>query len=535
MKARIRIFILILLIKNASSQNYTWPIDSPLIITGNYGELRPNHFHAGIDFTTNGRENLPVYASEKGTISRIKINSAGYGKCIYIAHDNGQTTVYAHLNKFANEIAKVIEEEQYKQKKYEVDFIPQNIKIIKKQLIAYSGNTGNSTGPHLHFEIRDSKSEIPQNPLRILKYSDTIKPNLTHVLFYNLNDTSNPKPIKAIALKIDEINPIPINLPYKTIGIGFSGYDISLHNGNKNNIYEAKLFCDDNLIYHHKLGGIAFEEQKFVNEFSQKFEEKKFQKCFLPTVFPVGLYVEAFNKGRLLFNDSAIHKIKILVFDESGNNSSKTFYIKSKLHSEFIKSKGNITVNCSEKYYNSVSGISLFIPEKTLYYTQALTLENKIEQNGSFALLPLSVNLKSGIKLALKVPEKFSVQREKIAIQNGNTVLVPKLTNDSLVFFTSSLGMFQLKIDSVAPTIKKINRSNNQQLIFQINDNLSGIGNYNLYLNEAWTLIEFDFKTKRLIYTPNTKTPKGKTNLKLEIEDKVGNKTIHHEKIIFTP
>jgi murein DD-endopeptidase MepM/ murein hydrolase activator NlpD len=150
------IICLSLLTGSLYAQTYAWPLDSPLIITGNYGELRPNHFHAGLDFSTGGKLNQSVYATASGYISRIKISSVGYGKSIYVTHPNGVTSVYAHLNSFVKKIADLVVNTQYQNKSFEIDINlkPTDLIVSQKELLGFSGNTGNSTAPHLHFELR---------------------------------------------------------------------------------------------------------------------------------------------------------------------------------------------------------------------------------------------------------------------------------------------------------------------------------------------------------------------------------------------
>ena len=272
--------------------DYHWPIDSPRVLTGNYGELRPNHFHSGIDFSTKGLVNLPVYSVDNGYVSRIKISSGGFGKCIYVTHANGKVSVYAHLNTLNPVLSEIVKKEQYAKQNYEIEIFPRSTSAILKKgdLIGLSGNTGNSTGPHLHFELRDEKTEMPLNPIQFFQITDSVLPSIQHIAFYNLADTSSPKylnsfPIKKLKNDSLVITKDSIILKNSILGFAFSAFDQFVPKGNPNNVYSANVFFDGRLIYSHSLDGVSFADARFVNEFSETIEKSKtekitFQKCF---------------------------------------------------------------------------------------------------------------------------------------------------------------------------------------------------------------------------------------------------------------
>ncbi|MEI6750053.1 MAG: M23 family metallopeptidase, partial [Bacteroidota bacterium] len=154
------------------------PLDTLLQVTGTFGELRLNHFHSGVDFRTHEREGLPVHAVADGKVVRIKVSPFGFGRALYIDHPNGYTTVYGHLQKFSPELERYVRKEQFRQQSFDVDVFPTSaIKVKQGDTIAFSGNSGGSFGPHLHFEIRNTKSERPINPLFFgLPVTDTVPP-----------------------------------------------------------------------------------------------------------------------------------------------------------------------------------------------------------------------------------------------------------------------------------------------------------------------------------------------------------------------
>ncbi|MBU6204925.1 MAG: M23 family metallopeptidase, partial [Bacteroidetes bacterium] len=215
------------------------PLNGALIISGSFGEPRLNHFHTGIDFTTRGKTGLSVYAFDAGYVSRIKVSAIGYGKAIYITHPNGLISVYGHLSKFNDVIQSYVTTQQYKQQKSELELYPEASQfIIKKgELIAYSGNSGGSSAPHLHFEVRDAAGEsFPLNPLKYnLDLKDTIKPTFRELAIYNLNEPSdmvNPRQYNLTtyqkSYKLQQRStPDTITIPFNQVGVGVKVHDLA--------------------------------------------------------------------------------------------------------------------------------------------------------------------------------------------------------------------------------------------------------------------------------------------------------------------
>ena len=209
------------------------PMDIPLILSGTFAELRTNHFHSGIDLKTNQREGINVLASAEGYISRIKVSHWGFGKAIYITHPNGFTTVYGHLQKFSNRIENYIKKEQYKNESFEVEVFPSSkeLPVSKKELIAYSGRTGGFMAPHLHFEIRDTKTEETINPLYFgFNFSDTTKPKINTLVAYSLDETSHinaiNSPVQLTLTKAANGDLIANSITaFGNIGFGINAYD----------------------------------------------------------------------------------------------------------------------------------------------------------------------------------------------------------------------------------------------------------------------------------------------------------------------
>jgi len=521
-----------------TATGFILPLDNNPIITGNYGEIRPNHFHAGLDFTTDPIKNLPIKCVYDGYVSRIKISSVGYGKALYITHPNGYVSVYAHQKKYAYQIETYIQNQQKKLKQNEIDVTlkPHELIFKKGDIIGYTGNTGGSTGPHLHFEIRHELSEIPINPLLIYNIKDDIKPIITHISLYNTKDTSTIFLEKIIPVK-NSNNTLSLlsNSVITTdshLAIAYAGFDLSNGTTNKNNIYEVKLSLDNKLIYHHQLNNISFDNGRFVNVFSEKSNGTKLQKCFTPTCFSIDIYKEVINKGMIQLNDTLFHLINLEVNDEHNNKNSLAFYLKTKSQSTYHTIKNIPNLFCNLDYTKKEIDYMIQIKAGSLAENSTILMQKnntssensvQIKSTPSFLIKPMLVSLKID-----KVIEKYKI---KLVMLCNQASIGGIYENGWLTSETKTFGTFSYAYDTIAPHITLVKSSkkiNSKHFIsFKIKDDLSGIKEYHVYLNNEWTIAEYDAKTEQLFCYFNEQTPKGKIELKIEVTDKVNNTKIY--------
>jgi Peptidase family M23 len=512
-----------------------WPLDSPRVLTGNFGELRPNHFHTGLDFSTNGKENLQVYAIEEGYVSRIRVSPVGYGKALYITHANGKVSVYAHLNSFSLKIDKAAKEEQYAKKNFEVDFYPKpwSLFVRKNEIIALSGNTGGSSGPHLHFELRDEKTEVTINPLSVYHVEDKIDPILQELAFYDLSDTLLPAFLYSIKADIARLQRDTVQLSSNSIGIAFDAYDQYLKNGNHNNVYGAKLFLDNELIYHHELKQMDFSDFRYVNEFCDYRNHFKFQKCFLPGLFPVYIYPSIKNKGRLILNNQKAHHLRLELTDESGNKAELNTFLRANANTGYKPQNTTCDafVHCQRDTLLMVKGLSLHFPFQCIYNDVALFIQNNMTEDG-FSIEPAFVNFRSSFYIGIKATEKYAQDKDHLVLKTEQGLVVPELRNDTLWFAVKTLGKFKILTDNTPPAVKTVLTSKKRppkqarsRLEFFLSDNLSGINKYALYVNEQWVIAEYDAKSHLLFYQFEEHSPVGLVKLRLEVFDKAGNRS----------
>src|SRR5690606_18270731 len=328
------------------------PMDIPLVLAGSFGELRSDHFHSGLDIKTQQREGLPVMSIADGTVTRIKISHWGYGKVLYVAHPNGYTSVYAHLKKFGPGIEEYVKNVQYTKQSYEVEIFPNygELKVSQGQTIAYSGNTGGSSGPHLHFEIRSSVSERPVNPLHFgYEVRDATNPVLLGLYGYPLSEGSV---IDQSADKV-QINfkkqPDGSFLANKVTAVGsidfgvnsFDRFDMA---ANPNGLYSLRQSVDGKVYSQYTFDSFSFAETRYINALidygHQYAHRQRIQKCFKEPYNHLTIYKELYNDGKIEVKEGDTLTVEILLSDFAGNQTKLLIPVEGKR--EAAKSPKNL-------------------------------------------------------------------------------------------------------------------------------------------------------------------------------------------------
>ena len=514
---------------------FIYPLDREVVVTGNYGEIRPNHFHAGLDFSTDPSINLPIKSVADGYVSRIKIGSGGYGRVLYITHTNGYVSVYAHQKKYAQKIDEYIRKIQLEQKKNEIEVYPKanDLPVKKGEVVGYTGNSGSSTGPHLHFEIREEKSEIPINPLLVYDIKDDVKPEFTHLAIYSTVDTNNMKRISSIPVKyVGNKLSLPKYtqvLTENTFAIGFAGFDRANGSTNKNNIYEAKVLLDDKIIYHHQLNNISFDNGRYVNVFSEKEGGVKFQKCFSPSCFDIAIYKSLVNGGKIILNDTLPHKVSLQINDEKGNKNTLTFFVKTKNLKGYAVNTIKHNVFCNQDASIKKEDVEVLIKSGTL--TKNASVGVYINKLGKAVVGNKDENLLKAFTISIKIPKEIKGKENKMVLLTEKTCLVGTYENGWFKADSKSFGVFGISYDTIAPTLvlpSSKKKASAKVLKFVIDDNLSGIADYNVYINDVWQIAEYDAKSNTVTCYLDELTP-GK--LRIEVVDKVGNKTVVNKEL----
>lgn len=527
------------------------PLDIPLYLSGSFGELRSNHFHTGLDFKTQQKEGLNVYASAEGYVSRIKISTFGYGKAIYITHPNGYTTVYGHLKKAAATIEAYIRDNHYKEETYEIEMFPKpgDLPVRQGELIAFSGNSGGSGGPHLHFEFRETLSEKPINPLLFgfdALVKDTRLPSVTTLMAYPLGENSTVnQSLQPITLNIS-LQPDGSYVSEKVavngkVGFGISSYDMFDFNYNKNGLYKVQSYLNGSPHFGYQFDTFAFDESRYINALLDFYRFKKMgvriQRLFMTNPYPLSLIKtnEDYGVIEVKPNLASNYRIEVSDFNNNkvvvsvpiqyspiapaiGSNIKKTDY--------FLKAKND---NIYKK-----DNMSVFVPADTFYDDFYLNFDVK---DDTLTFHDESVAVHNNFTVTIENDKFTPAEKEKMFIASIEGKRLgynfTKIKDSVFTAYTKNLGKFVLAKDTAAPRIVPVNikegkwLSNQRNLKLTISDNLSGIKTFSGYLNGKWVLFEYDYKTKTIVHEFEEQfLAEGRNDLKVVATDNVGNSTI---------
>ena len=543
----------ILFTLNSQEYNLNSPIDLPLNLSGTFGEFRSSHFHYGLDVTTNKKSGYNVYSIDSGSIVRINVSTSGYGKVLYINHPNGLTSIYAHLKEFSPKIQKYIKTQQYLNKSYSVQKFFNNgeIKVNKGDIIGYTGNTGGSSGPHLHFEIRDTKSQNPINPLSFnYKYDDSNRPIIKSLYVFDEDDIfkkGNPK--KYEIKKINDSLYIADKIIYSNkIGIGIEVYDRqSKNNYNRNGVYEVKMFLDSVLNFSYKMDKINIDESVFRKIFYDysllKTKKKRIQKVYYPPNSKLNFLNHNVNTGIFESSDKDEKDVLLEVSDWNNNKSYLNFKIEGNTSNLLEKSKDGIEIETSQKYMIKKNNVEIVFNKNSFFNNVALNIKSqndtlKIDED----LYPLRRSY--NIKIFKQVEDSIIKRQSFIGLINKNGKLSYLKTSNKDNFFSvnsSNLGSFTLSRDSINPEIKALNFSLNKDISNQktirlrIYDKTSGIKSYNVFINNKWALFEHEPKSNLIFHNIDDGIiENGENNITIKVIDGVGNKTEFKSKVYWS-
>lgn len=534
------------------------PLKLELLSTGTFGEPRGEHFHAGLDMKTNGQIGYDLFAVKQGYISRIRVMATGYGKVLYINHPNGYTSVYAHMESFNPTITAFIKEQQYQKQSFEVDLYPSADKfpLDSAAYIGKSGNTGGSQGPHLHFEIRKTSTEVPMNPLLFgYPLEDNVRPLLQNIHVMNIDKGYYESKGNTYSLiKLDSVYTIykgMIPVEEGRVAISVNGWDQHSKTTNKNGIYSMQLNVNENPVFRFNLDGVHFDDTRYVHAFTH-FGIKRTTKSVYYNLYRLpgnnlNIYSNLVDDGFITLAKNDTVNILITAKDHAGNKSQIRFKLLGTAKKEETVNEPQHLYNIENKiekedFVMVISPNTLF-ENTTLKYSSVKPLSKGIFSNIHFidnSNVPFFRRVELKIK-PVNLPERLK-EKAVIVFQDFNgsiTTLSSKWEDGFLTANPRNTGKYYIKADTIKPSIRLLN-FNTSLLSFRgnsirvhISDAMSGVKSYNGFIDNKWVLFEYDAKSNLLFYQFDENCSKGEHILKIIVKDDVGNTHTLEQKFFY--
>jgi hypothetical protein len=525
------------------------PLEIPITLSAGFCDLRTNHFHMGIDIRTNGKEGLKVFAIDSGYVSRIKCSTYGYGKVIYIAHPSGITSVYAHCSKYKGKLDSLVKAKQLEEQDFEVEltFEPNQVPIKRGELIALSGNTGHSFAPHLHFEIRDTKTDNALNALNYFQVSDKIKPVIKQIRISALTQEGYVIPGKSKAYKVtpssgsytvaDGKISIPKELmdPAGLVGIELETSDDLNSSCATISAFEHLMLVDGDSAFCQRNDHCSFEFTRYINDLNLSGDLQKLYrtKQNLAEVYKLP------NLGIIDLNSSTPRAITIKAKDISKNTVSLSLKLSGSVP------KGQEPFTFDPATYFIPDSAYTFTSDSCQFYTEPFTFyspqKKVVSTKPAFQFGNKGLRIQKPIRVKLKPANPKYLNNYYIQCTHGSSkksALESHVENDWIVAESKETGIFSLCIDTLAPKVspKGFDASSTslagKTIYWSISDSQNDITDYDLFIDGKWNLVEHEYKDYH-IFSKLPSSLKGKHELKLLVKDRLGNTTTWKKTIAF--
>jgi hypothetical protein len=507
------------------------PLDIPLLLSGNFAEMRSTHFHTGLDFKTQGEEGFNIYSIADGYVSRIKVQAGGYGNAIYITHPNGYVSVYGHLQKYSDAISEYVQSEQYRRKSFELNLFPPADKFLLKRgdVIGLSGNTGRSGGPHLHFEIRDARTEHPLNPLHFgFDVTDNIAPKAYSIAVYPLSNYSFVEGESTVFISTIQ-NGKPVHNPieaYGELGFGIRANDFLNGSNNKCGLYSLELFVDSTLVFSYIMDELDFGEVRYIlshYDYQYKKEKRRYiQKSFVAANNKLSNYRNVKDQGIVEIYDDSIHQIEYVLTDAYKNTTKIAFQIQGKkpdnIDSLVAKNEYTQAMPCKIENTFENEELQLIIPKNALYDDLFFDYSKEDSVPGIFSslhhvhsdIVPLHRHVQLKIK-AKNLPDSLQSKALIVSVngENGSSKMYGASGEYNLGWVSTKVrafGDYAVGVDTISPSIIPINIQDSammdqaESIRFKIIDDLAGITKYEGFIDGEWVLFRHDAKSNLIWY-----------------------------------
>lgn len=541
------------------SPDFRHPMDLPIEVAGNFMELRNNHFHSGLDMKTNGRIGQPVMSVADGWVSRIKISPWGYGKAVYVDHPSGYTTVYGHLSRLNGKLASTLLDLQYAERNFSVDhyFKRGEIPVTKGEVIAFSGNTGGSSAPHLHFEVRRSSDQHALDPQAYdMTVPDLVPPTITGLRVYPLDSTSrvSPYPTGSVGFAVSEVNdstysmkPGTLVKAFGMVGIAVNAIDRYSNSSNTCGIRSLSVSVDGGPVFSVDLNDIDFGTTRYANAYMDyalfKDSNMHYNRCYKLPNNRLNLYGKEPAQGRIAVEPGKDHAIQVIATDAAGNRSTFTFVLHGASAPESTAWPTDRSPGQFYRYDRSnpivESGMRFNLPPNALYDdTHIVTSVSKAPAQALSSLFQIQNELtpiQTAGELTLDVTGAYpEAQASKLLIvrmakgrpsAEGGT-----FSNGKVTAGVKTLGAFTVMMDTTPPVITpldlKAEMKGQSSFRVRVRDNLAGLDQWVGKIDGQWILMEYEPKSGTLEHTFDKNTDKpGSHEFTLEVTDERGNRS----------
>lgn len=519
----------------AEAQQLRKPMDIPVLLSGNFGELRSNHFHSGIDFKTQGVEGKPIHSVQDGYVSRISVSPWGYGNGLYITHPDGTTTVYGHLQKFSQKITAYLKEKQYEQESFNVNLslTPDELPVKEGELVALSGNTGSSGGPHLHFEVRDTETEEPMDPIEYYKdlIKDTQAPKIQGIMVYSMpgkgvvNGSRRKLELKPVTAKNGKQTLTGKIEAWGEIGLAVKGYDYMDNTSNIYGIKDITLTADSQVIFHSNLDRFAFDESRYLNSFTDFEEWKEHRSFYIKSFVDPGnrlRFIESLNHGILTIDKPRTYHLTYQLADAFGNTTQLSIQIEGKEQPipEVDTENTELFHWWSDNRFGA-KGIRLTIPKGNLYddlYFRYSVKEDSTALGATHILHNKPVAFHKSAQLSLRLQTDTLENKQQygiVRLQNGRRLWTGGVYRNGWVDADiKEMGSYTLGQDLVPPTITPLNPAtwvSKQAIALRLSDNLSGVQTYRGEIDGQYVLFEMNSKSVITYHFDKERLQEGNT------------------------
>ncbi len=544
--------------QEVSHPSFRVPFDFPLYLSGNFGELRPNHFHGGLDFKTQGVEGKPVHCIEEGYVSRISVAPGGYGNALYVTHPNGYTSVYGHLKEFAPAIAEYVEEEQYARETFEVNLFPEasRFPVKKGEVIALSGNTGSSGGPHLHMEVRITETNEPIDPLPfyLSDIRDTRVPKAYSVMFYpqagkGVVDGSTKKHAVTLVNRSGEsVLSRPVSA-WGEIGLGIRAYDYMNETSNMYGVYSVTLFVDSTEVFNSTVDRFLFDENRAINGWTDFDEYKRSRSWYMKSYLPEGNRLRMLrgggNRGIVRIDEERDYQFLYLLKDAYGNTSRYRFTVRGKRQEiPPHASQGKYLLCWDQANVIQEPGMELAVPKGMLY--ENVEVATKIFCDSEAVAFVYQLH-DTPVPLHTFCPLSIGIRNEPVA--DTTKYYVASVWGNALHYVGGTyengwmkapireLATYTVAVDTVPPQVQPLNRrmwERSKEIAFRLSDKHTGIRSYKGKIDGKFVLFTYNLKRRLACRLKEARIESGKHHtLELEVTDFCGNVTVVKDRFYY--